>query len=561
MMNFADGDDLEKIIVGVGMEYSFDQKNPTGHYRAKLDEEDDRNLITQLINISNEEKKQREDMGLVDTSQHGMADCSSFRNVFYNRKRLKVMFGRENPLPKVGFLELDFVRRGLNSYARTQTDQLPATLTRELSDEFEEECRKLKKDAEKARQAGSATVDRVQLVMSIRRWLKRCDGWLDASDVVRGLHALGILPAFVMCKLCSKDGQAEGEVGLGAHYGNPAAPPRPVAHGCVPCQHPSLCEGCARSVKELGMPVCCPICTKWSDKTVSLSCVVTGAPRTGLQTAQAMMDSIHQTVETNTFTLFGTEKMESSRKPSSSPRSKKSTKRSPKRSPKKKGPSPKGMKMLVKLPAQMPLQLQPDTDYNDDDEPLIAGVLPRSGPSFDDEYIDQGPGWMDAGDRAVAIEFIVTCYSRVVSLGALCTDAIGWFFNDQERHTIQQRLGPLNIINPMMPDGYWELNLKFHDDREVATMLVLLAVGEPGENWRDEKFGDVMVNNGVKTLREPRSFELPATWEKEVPSDGLLQLHYYTSERWVDRELRAMLQGRCLVGEENQNEEEEEQEA
>jgi hypothetical protein len=87
--------------------------------------------------------------------------------------------------------------------------------------------------------------------------------------------------------------------------------------------------------------------------------------------------------------------------------------------------------------------------------------------AFDeDDFIDQGPGWIDAGDRAVAIEFVVTCYSRVIELGgknlclqfivanmydlcseillvssALCTDVIGWFFNDQERRSLQQRLG------------------------------------------------------------------------------------------------------------------------
>ena len=91
-------------------------------------------------------------------------------------------------------------------------------------------------------------------------------------------------------------------------------------------------------------------------------------------------------------------------------------------------------------------------------------------------------------------------------------------------------------------------------------MLVLLAVGEPGENWRDGKFGDVVVNNGVKVVRKPRPFELPATWEEEVPQEGLLQLHYYTSEKWVDRELRSMLRARCLVGEEEKEEEEEDEE-
>ena len=111
------------------------------------------------------------------------------------------------------------------------------------------------------------------------------------------------------------------------------------------------------------------------------------------------------------------------------------------------------------------------------------------------------------------------------------------------------------MIDPLMPDGYWELNLSYLDDREVAIMLVLLAVGEPGENWRDERFGDVAVKGGVKVLREPRPFELPATWEHEVPREGLLQLHYYTSEKWVDRDLRSMLRARCLVGEEEHGEE------
>merc|ERR1711871_68469 len=192
------------------------------------------------------------------------------------------------------------------------------------------------------------------------------------------------------------------------------------------------------------------------------------------------MDSLHQTVETNPYTLRGDEYL-------------------------------------------------PQATHNVEDRKESAALN------------HQGPGWKDSGDRAVAIEFVVTCYSRCVNLGALCTDVIAWFFSDSERHQLQQRLGPLNIIDPLMPDGYWELNLAYPDDREVATMLVLLAVGEPGENWRDERFGDVVVNNGKKVLRDPRPFELPATWEDEVPSEGLLQLHYYTSERWVDRELRNML--------------------
>jgi hypothetical protein len=59
------------------------------------------------------------------------------------------------------------------------------------------------------------------------------------------------------------------------------------------------------------------------------------------------------------------------------------------------------------------------------------------------------------------------------------------------------------------------------------------------KNWRD--FGDVVVSSSVKRVREPRPFDLPATWEHEVPGEGLLQLHYYTSEKWVDRDLQSML--------------------
>ena len=493
--------DLDKIIVGVGMEYSFDRNNPTGHYRAKLEEEDDRNVMIQLINLSNEEKKQREDMGLIDTSQWGLNDQSCFRNVLYDGKNLKQMFGRANPLPKRGFLEFDFVSRGVDGRPRAMSDQLPKPIDRALSDEFVEECKKLKLAVEESAAAGAATVDRVQLVSAIRRWLKRSKAYLRARDVVAGLHALGILPSFVMCKLCSKDGRDEGAVGLGAHGGKNKGPPRPIAHAPLPCKHPCLCEGCARGVTELGIPICCPICTKWSDKTTTLSKIIAGTPRASLHTAAAMLDSIHQTVETTPYTLQGDED----------------------------------------ILAWQQQQQEEEEEENEQEEPL-----------------DQGPGWAHAGDRAVGMELIVTCYSRCVDLGPLCTDAIGWFFNDSERHQLQQRLGPLNMIDPLMPDGYWELNLKYPDDREVATMLVLLAVGEPGENWRDEKFGDVVVNNGVKVVRKPRPFELPATWEEEVPQEGLLQLHYYTSEKWVDRELRSMLRARCLVGEEEKEEEDEE---
>jgi hypothetical protein len=34
-------------------------------------------------------------------------------------------------------------------------------------------------------------------------------------------------------------------------------------------------------------------------------------------------------------------------------------------------------------------------------------------------------------------------------------------------------------MDPYRPDGYWDLDLAKHDERAVAQLLVLLAVGEP----------------------------------------------------------------------------------
>lgn len=42
-------EDQKAVMLGVGMEYSFDPLNATGHYRADLEKEDERNVVNQLI--------------------------------------------------------------------------------------------------------------------------------------------------------------------------------------------------------------------------------------------------------------------------------------------------------------------------------------------------------------------------------------------------------------------------------------------------------------------------------------------------------------------------------
>ncbi len=57
----------------------------------------------------------------------------------------------------------------------------------------------------------------------------------------------------------------------------------------------------------------------------------------------------------------------------------------------------------------------------------------------------------------------------------------------------------------MNPDRDYLLDLALPDEREAARMLVKLAVSEPGENWTNESYGDIV------------DWELPATWAEELP--------------------------------------------
>eukprot|EP01052_Picozoa_sp_SAG31_P011456 SAG31_NODE_648_length_13204_cov_57.612908_10_plen_281_part_00 len=188
-----------------------------------------------------------------------------------------------------------------------------------------------------------------------------------------------------------------------------------------------------------------------------------------------------------------------------------------------------------------------------------------------------------AGDRDFGIELVIMLFGRTVDLlqfkkvSVTSTGSfyavifnvliVAWagtvikrgrdnmkvmnFFSNEERMVIYQRLGPLNALNPLEPDGRWSLTLGgkksgyIKDENEVAHMLSLLAAGEPGENWLNEIFG----------LRRDkmRSFDLPLKWLEKVPEEGFLELVYFTSAHQVDVELRQSLFENVLVSEEVTN--------
>ena len=147
----------------------------------------------------------------------------------------------------------------------------------------------------------------------------------------------------------------------------------------------------------------------------------------------------------------------------------------------------------------------------------------------------------NAGDRDLALEIAVAMFGRCIDM--LQFKRVIYFFSNRERDGLYKRLGPLNAMNPMDPDGWWKINLKTADERAIVEMLVYLAVAEPGENWLGERFGDK-----VDKLRE--GWELPRGWIEEVPHIGFIELVYFTSAKQVRIDCRRSLIPRCLVSEE-----------
>ena len=98
-----------------------------------------------------------------------------------------------------------------------------------------------------------------------------------------------------------------------------------------------------------------------------------------------------------------------------------------------------------------------------------------------------------------------------------------------EQRFLGQTLGLLNILNPMKPDRGYELHLHVKDERDMAKILVALAVDEPGENWLNESYF------WVKGEPPVAGWELPASWAKEDNGNdggprrtGFLTLEYYS---------------------------------
>ena len=103
------------------------------------------------------------------------------------------------------------------------------------------------------------------------------------------------------------------------------------------------------------------------------------------------------------------------------------------------------------------------------------------------------------------------------------------------QHQLIRMLGCLVAYNVMHAEGFYCLDLRYFDDRVLCDILVKLAVIEPGENWLGESFNS-------------RSFELPASWTREIPTGGIVTVTYHVLHIDIDVRARTRLNQQLLAG-------------
>ena len=155
-------------------------------------------------------------------------------------------------------------------------------------------------------------------------------------------------------------------------------------------------------------------------------------------------------------------------------------------------------------------------------------------------------------DFMLRVEVVLALFARVVDLENMweCFDLLPQEEQDEARH----RLGYMNMYNPVHPDRFYKCDLTVRDHRELAKVLVKLAVVEPGENWVNERY------RRNKTMDWIPGWELPKEWGEEPEDEndtsvgirryGLMDAGYTSTGRGCnpDYEARRALQQRFLCG-------------
>jgi hypothetical protein len=146
------------------------------------------------------------------------------------------------------------------------------------------------------------------------------------------------------------------------------------------------------------------------------------------------------------------------------------------------------------------------------------------------------------------LEVAVYVFSRIIDLEHF--ERIQDQLTAEDNSELIERVGHMNLFNPLSVDRHHKLKLTIPEQRKVATALVHMGQSEPGENWLNETFGwDTMGESSIP------GWCLPLHWtEREgdnSPSKGLLTLTYCSRKEKgckIDWDLRLNLMSKFLLG-------------
>lgn len=79
------------------------------------------------------------------------------------------------------------------------------------------------------------------------------------------------------------------------------------------------------------------------------------------------------------------------------------------------------------------------------------------------------------------VEVVVNLFHRLVDLHNF--ELVLSVLTPHEVACVQCRIGLLNILNPMKPEGFHAVDLGSREERVAAKILAALSFVEPGENW------------------------------------------------------------------------------
>ena len=540
-----DKEQRDRIERQLGPLYRFDRKNPTGHYRLDLSERFQHMLATQLTQLSNSENEERLNAGFIDTSQR--LNRYSLRNQTIDKKTNNRKWdgtSDDSELPETGIFEFDYASTYLNGTPRPYAKA--RVIPGNRFDEFIE-------DVKPVLLSDSTPLKKGEYLR------KKARGrYFTSKQVCRILHTADIVPCYCYCMYCWDNVDLEEK---------PIVPERPFSlperkdddsspqggrkkkkkkkgqdkgeeeeeyekqlcnRVFLPCQHMIACDKCTAKIQPKFHK--CRYCDAFIEECVEVEddrIIEHDHSRPRAEREFRKVDSDgggfldRQEIETLISGMLGNKTTQED---------------------------------IDKALASM----DEDGTGEVDMEEFCAW--------FKREHSDEHPAGPDvflvkdrlaemvrrgslprpsAGDRQLAEELVVTLFGRTVDM--LQFKKVLHFFSNKERNNVYQRLGPLNAMNPMDPDGWWQINLSTKDERAVTKMLVYLALAEPGENWLGERFGE-------RVERISDAWELPKSWTDDecegTPNKGFLEMTYFTSAKQVRLDMRRSLIKRCLVNEE-----------